>query len=40
MTVAEGEHSLLDVADRSGMPFRLLHEAAGSAAATGLVRDA
>jgi aminopeptidase-like protein len=40
LNLADGEHSLLDVAERSGMPFWLLHEAAESAARAGLVRDA
>jgi len=28
LNLSDGEHSLLDLADRSGLPFRAVHDAA------------
>jgi len=40
LNLADGTNSLVDVAERSGLPFRLIHQAAQRAREAGLVRDA
>ncbi len=40
LNLADGEHGLLEVAERSGLPFGLVAEAAGLAEARGLLREA
>lgn len=37
MNLADGEHSLLDIAERSGMPFHVVRDAADRLAASGLL---
>ncbi len=38
MSCGDGHHTLLDVAERSHLPFAVVHEAAGALEAVGLVR--
>jgi aminopeptidase-like protein len=38
MSCGDGQHTLLDVAERSGLPFAVVHEAAGALENVGLVR--
>lgn len=39
LNFSDGEHSLLDIAERSGMPFRVLLDAAQALSAKGLLRE-
>ncbi|HKE85997.1 MAG TPA: DUF4910 domain-containing protein [Vicinamibacterales bacterium] len=39
LNLADGNHSLLDVAERSGMPFRLIADCAAELASHGLLED-
>jgi aminopeptidase-like protein len=39
LNLSDGEHSLLDVADRSGLPFAVLTEAAEALSAVGLIKE-
>jgi hypothetical protein len=37
LNLSDGEHSLLDIAERSGQPFALIHEAAQTLRESGLL---
>lgn len=39
LNLADGRHSLLDVAERSGLPFAVVHEAADALLAAGLLEE-
>jgi aminopeptidase-like protein len=39
LNLSDGEHSLLDIADRSGLPFAVLTEAAEALSAVGLIKE-
>ena len=39
LNLSDGEHSLLDIAERSGMPFSAVHDAADLLAREGLLRE-
>ena len=39
LNLSDGEHTLLDIAERSGLPFRAVHEASGLLHEHGLLQD-
>jgi len=39
LNLSDGTHSLLDIAERSGMPFPEIRQSAESLAACGLIKD-
>ena len=40
LNLSDGDHSLLDVADRAGLPFALVAEVAGTLEGAGLLAPA